>query len=76
MDPLTIAALIIEAASKGATLAAQAIESSQAGYDAKALDLLDQAIAHFEDSASPIRAKLDATKAKVAQAIKDKFPNG
>jgi hypothetical protein len=73
MDPITIAISLLGAAGEVSKLAAQSIEASRAGDDAKALALLDQALEHQKANAAAALVELDAIKARIAQAIEDKF---
>jgi ketopantoate hydroxymethyltransferase len=73
MDPVTLAVSLLGASAEIAKLAAAAIEAAKADDDAKALELLDQAVTKQEAGISAARAELEAVKQRVAARIDAKF---
>lgn len=73
MDPVTLAVSLLGASAEIAKLAAAAIAAAKAGDDAKALELLDEAITKQEAGISAARSELDAVKQRVAERIAAKF---
>lgn len=76
MAALEIAELALVAAEKAAELIEQAIETAKAGDDARALEQLDEALAHFDAGSSPARAALAKVKADTDAEIAEKFDTG
>jgi hypothetical protein len=70
---VALAGTLLGGAGEVATLAAQAIAAARAGDDARALELLDQAIAKQQADVVVAQAELDAVRARVAKRIADKF---
>jgi hypothetical protein len=76
MVGLDIAGRVLDGAEKVASLARQAIEAFQNNDDSKALELLNEAISHYEAGAPGARAELEAVKARVQTRIDGRFPPG
>ena len=74
MDPISLATQILTAIATGGKLAADAIDASRAGDDAKALASLDDALAHLAAAMPGLQADLLAVKARVQATINAKFP--
>lgn len=70
---LSLAAGLLGGAGEVAKLAAQAIDAARSGDDARALELLDQALARQEAQVTAARIELDAARARSLKRIDDKF---
>lgn len=64
---------LLSAGQEIAKLAASALEAWKAGDDAKALALVDQALAKYQASIDAARAALEEAQKRVVQRIDDKF---
>jgi hypothetical protein len=70
---IALAGTLLGGAGEVAKLAAQALDALRAQDDAKALALLDQAIAKQQADAAAAAAELAAVRARISAAIDAKF---
>jgi hypothetical protein len=68
-----LAAALLGGAGEVAKLAAQALDALRANDDAKALEMLDQAIAKQQADATAAQTALDGVHERVRQRIEKKF---
>lgn len=72
-DAADVAILVLKGAQLAASLAAEAIQASREGDDAKALAKLDEAIAQFHAGASASSLALERVRSEFNHLINDKF---